>query len=294
MTLFEIFVAHSNMKRIKNVQLALIGVGFVCAIIGSSGCQNNDASDARERVNYDSQPDTIRVLCSRLFSSRTYELFLNRFASEDFVLDFVDAGQLRAEDWNDALRITDGVLLTGGADLHPKLYEQEEDTLLCGDIHPVRDSVEIRLLTWVEQTGIPCLGVCRGLQHMNVFAGGTLDPHLPRKHGNMHRAGKAGNTRDTVHQVEVVAVPDGINVELNDLSVVISHHHQGIDRLGAELIVWAEAPDGLAEGIAHQNSSRFPFYVGVQWHPERSEVQQALVEPIGEGFVEAMLQNRSE
>ena len=73
---------------------------------------------------------------------------------------------------------------------------------------------------------------------------------------------------------------------------MISHHHQGIDQLGQELMVWAIAPDGLAEGIAHRDSTRFPFYVGVQWHPERSEQHQFLVEPIGEGFVHAMLSNR--
>ena len=282
------------MMQIQHVRKGVIEVGVICSLLIGWGCQNGTEPTRGQRTVDDIEPDTLLVLCSRLFASETYERFLARFPSEEWVLDFVDAGHLQEEDWINYLQTTDGILLTGGADLDPKLYGQEEDRMLCGDIQSVRDSVEIRLLNWVDQTGIPCLGICRGLQHMNVFAGGTLDPHLPRTHGNMHRAGKAGNTRDTVHQVEVVALPNGVHVQLEDESVLISHHHQGIDQLGEGLLAWAVAPDGLVEGIAHQDTGRFPFYIGVQWHPERSAIQQKLVEPIGSGFVDAMLRNRAE
>ena len=124
--------------------------------------------------------DTLIVLCSRLYESRTYEQFIGQWASDSLVLQFVDAGELDENGWPKALKASNGVLLTGGADLDPKLYGQAGDTILCGDIQPIRDSIEIRLLNWVNETGVPCLGVCRGLQHMNVYAGGTLDPHLPR------------------------------------------------------------------------------------------------------------------
>ncbi len=272
-------------------RIVLIGMGLTLGLIGFWGCQDSAAPDADGRTINEHPSDTLRVLCSRLFESKTYENYLNRWSSEALVFEFVDAGELAEDEWLNALNASDGVLLTGGADLDPKLYGQAGDTVLCGDIHPIRDSVEVRLLSWVDQTGLPCLGICRGLQHMNVFSGGTLDPHLPRTHGNMHRAGEAGDSRDTVHQVTVVALPHGVDVEIEQRSALISHHHQGIDQLGDDLMVWAVAPDGLAEGIAHNDFKRFPFYVGVQWHPERSEKQQHLVEPIGEGFVNAMLGN---
>jgi putative glutamine amidotransferase len=285
------YFAHCPMNKHIRDQV-FVAVSLIGSAISFAGCQGMDGAHKHIADQSDGPTDTLVVLCSRLFESRTYEQYLDQWSSDSLVFRFVDAGQLEASQWPNVLLGADGVLLTGGADLDPKLYGQAGDTILCGDIHPVRDSVEIRLLTWVDDTGLPCLGICRGLQHMNVFAGGTLDPHLPRKYGDMHRAGMQGNSRDTIHLATVVAVPHGIDVALQDESTVISHHHQGIDQLGQELMVWAIAPDGLAEGIAHRDSTRFPFYVGVQWHPERSEQHQFLVEPIGEGFVHAMLSNR--
>lgn len=261
-----------------------------CLVAGAfMGCQPRPDSPLVEEGR---NQDTLNVLCSRLYESKTYEHYLGRWASDSLVLQFVDAGELDETEWLEALKASDGVLLTGGADLHPNLYGQAGDTLLCGDIQPIRDSIEIRLLNWVNETGVPCLGICRGLQHMNVHAGGTLDPHLPRLHGDMHRAGLQGSSRDTVHSVRVVSIPHGVDVEVGNESVTISHHHQGIDVLGHTLKVWAIAPDGLAEGIVHEDTVRFPFYVGVQWHPERSDQDQYLVEPVGEGFVNAMLEDQ--
>jgi len=263
-------------------------MGMVAFIVGGSflGCrQGGDISTVEEVRNQ----DTLIVLCSRLYESRTYEHYLGRWASDSLVLQLVDAGELDEGGWLKALETSNGVLLTGGADLDPGLYGQAGDTILCGDIQPIRDSIENRLLNWVNETGVPCLGICRGLQHMNVHAGGTLDPHLPRLHGDMHRAGLQGSSRDTVHSVRVVAIPHGIDVEVGNESITISHHHQGIDVLGQSLKVWAIAPDGLAEGIVHSDTAHFPFYVGVQWHPERSDQDQYLVEPVGAGFVNAML-----
>lgn len=290
---FDFFVAPCRMvRRIQGVCFFL-GIGWTCALFFSFGCRNAPSSPAPIAATSEHSLDTLVVLCSRLFESKTYEDYLSRLASDSLVFEFFDAGLLREDEWSNMLKLSDGILLTGGADLNPKLYDQAGDTILCGDIHPIRDSVEVRLLTWVDDTGLPCLGICRGLQHMNVFAGGTLDAHLPRKHGDMHRAGNQGDTRDTVHLATVVSIPHGVHVELQDESRVISHHHQGIDELGEELDVWAVAPDGLPEGIVHKDSVRFPFYVGVQWHPERSEHHQDLVEPIGKGFIEAMLQRQN-
>ena len=271
--------------RIKDglvMGMAAFLIGWAC-----TSCQPGRNSPTVEAVRIQ---DTLIVLCSRLYESRTYEQFIGQWASDSLVLQFVDAGELDENGWPKALKASNGVLLTGGADLDPKLYGQAGDTILCGDIQPIRDSIEIRLLNWVNETGVPCLGVCRGLQHMNVYAGGTLDPHLPRLHGNMHRAGLQGSSRDTAHSVRVVTIPQGVDVEVGNESVTISHHHQGIDVLGQSLKAWAIAPDGLVEGIVHSDTAHFPFYVGVQWHPERSNQGQYLVEPVGAGFVNAMLE----
>ena len=148
-------------------------MGMVACIVGVSfiGCrQGGDISTVEEIQNQ----DTLIVLCSRLYESRTYEQYLGRWASDSLVLQLVDAGELDEGGWLKALETSNGALLTGGADLDPGLYGQAGDTILCGDIQPIRDSIENRLLNWVNETGVPCLGVCRGLQHMNVYMRAAL------------------------------------------------------------------------------------------------------------------------
>jgi putative glutamine amidotransferase len=76
--------------------------------------------------------------------------------------------------------------------------------------------------------------------------------------------------------------------EPGDSSVVISHHHQGIDRLAEGLEAWATAPDGLIEGVVRRDTMGYPCYIGVQWHPERSKKRQPLVESVGAFFVRKM------
>lgn len=123
---------------------------------------------------------------------------------------------------------------------------------------------------------------------MNVHNGGTLHAHLPDVLGtDAHRAGAEGNSRDTLHAVIAGSTADFIGIERETTSEVISHHHQGIHHLGEGVEAWAYASDGLIEGIRRADTMQFPFYVGVQWHPERSPINQPLVEPVGRHFVDA-------
>ena len=72
-------------------------------------------------------------------------------------------------------------------------------------------------------------------------------------------------------------------------STTVSHHHQGISRLADNLEAWAIAPDGLIEGIRHPDTTHYPFFIGVQWHPERSDPSGSLASPIAAGFLRAIL-----
>ena len=143
----------------------------------------------------------------------------------------------------------------------------------CGTIDIERDHIESALLHAVDSLRLPCLGICRGLQFMNVHNGGTLHAHLPDVLGtNAHRAGTEGNSRDTLHTVIA-----GSNAEIFGIqrtSEVISHHHQGINQLGTGLEAWAYASDGLIEG----KKRGFSFYIqsnGIEACP----INQPLVEP---------------
>ena len=238
-----------------------------------------------------SAPDTLHIVASRLFESRTYEDYLEPLASPD-VIHWHNASELTFVELNEALETAHGVLMTGGADIHPARYGQAADTTRCGTIDLERDRIESALLRAVDSLRLPCLGICRGLQFMNVHNGGTLHAHLPDVLGtDAHRAGTEGSSRDTLHAVIAGSNAGFIGIEFKSKSQVISHHHQGINQLGKGLEAWAYARDGLIEGIRRADTVQFPFYVGVQWHPERSTKNQSMVEPVGLHFLETLRQH---
>lgn len=162
----------------------------------------------------------------------------------------------------------DGLLLAGGVDLNPTTYG-EERTPLCGAIDPARDLVELQLTRWALADRKPILGICRGLQVINVARGGTLFQDVAAectdaiKHDYFPTAGWP---RD--HLAHPVALAPGGRLErafgAGNLQVN-SMHHQGIDQLGDGLRATALAPDGLIEGVETVDDG---YVVAVQWHPE--------------------------
>ena len=252
------------------------------------GCQSKTDSTP---LTYEGQGDTLTIMASRLWSSNTYQNFLAPIAeSHRRTIEWIDASKLNAIQLVSSLERVDGVLLTGGADIHPARYHQPQDTIACGTIEPSRDSLESFLLNWLDQSRTPCLGICRGMQFMNVHGGGSLHPHLPEFLGtDAHRAGDEESHRDTTHGV--MAIKSIAGIVAGQRGTVISHHHQGVEDLATTLEVWAQSPDGLAEGVRRKDTINYPCYLGVQWHPERSKKNQPFVESLGEFFVLSMLED---
>jgi putative glutamine amidotransferase len=169
------------------------------------------------------------------------------------------------------LDMLDGVLVTGGADLHPDAYGARP--------HPAteatsaeRDAFELLLVRAAAERDLPCLGICRGMQVVNVAYGGALDQHLPdRLQHDIHR-GDDGTFAD--HRVEVE--PESLAalaVRASHVDVK-SYHHQGIARVGDGLRVTAHAEgDGTPEAI---EDARRRFMLGVLWHPEEDEADRLI------------------
>ena len=254
---------------------------IVCSV---GACHSNGSQRASTNDR-----DTLVVVASRLFEIRTYQDFIDPLA-HPVVIRWHNASTMTERELAAVLAEADGVLLTGGADIHPDRYGQSQDTLRCGSIDLERDALESFLLDEVDRTGLPFLGICRGMQFMNVHNGGSLHPHLPDFLGhNGHRGGVSENSLDTTHVVVALRQWSSGSWQTDDSSQVISHHHQGIDRLAEGLEAWALAPDGLIEGVVRKDTLRYPCYIGVQWHPERSTMNQPLVEGVGSFFVHQML-----
>jgi putative glutamine amidotransferase len=177
---------------------------------------------------------------------------------------------------SDLLDRVDGLVFSGGSDIDPALYGQEPRPETTPIVRH-RDDSELGLLRAALHARVPVLGVCRGMQLLNVVRGGTLVQHLPESPGVVHK-GPPGTF--TTHEVSV-APGTRLHAMVGDAVAVHSCHHQGIDRLGEELVVTAHAPDGVIEGIEAAGES---FAVGVLWHPEE---HAELGGPLFRGLVDA-------
>ena len=157
----------------------------------------------------------------------------------------------------------DGLLLTGGGDIDPGRYGAAPHPR-TGRVSVPRDVAELELLDAAMGAGLPVLGVCRGMQLVNVARGGTLCQHLRNDAGHTPAPGTFGS-----HPVRVAAGTRlaGILGADGDGVDVPTSHHQAVDRLGDGLVATAWAEDGVIEGL-EPSAAGDPFLLAVQWHPE--------------------------
>ena len=161
----------------------------------------------------------------------------------------------------------DGLVLSGGGDLDPALYGAEPHAE-AGAPNPARDSAELELCRQALASGLPLLGICRGLQVINVALGGTLHQHLPDLVGNdSHSPEQTGYGN---HKVSVASGSQLAAVLGRSEAAVPTHHHQAIDRLGAGLVATAWTDDGMIEA-AELTEAGAQFMLAVQWHPEAGD-----------------------
>jgi putative glutamine amidotransferase len=177
-----------------------------------------------------------------------------------------------------ALDMVDGLMLAGGADVDPSSYGASRHPRTVAT-DPSRDAFEIALVRRALERDLPLLGICRGMQVINVARGGTLHQDLPELMGHAHHRRVPGTFDGSDHDVRLLAGSLAARAAGEELHPTKSHHHQGVDRVGEGLQVTGRAEiDDLPEAI---EEPRNRFALGVQWHPEadeRSLLIAALVE----------------
>jgi putative glutamine amidotransferase len=199
-----------------------------------------------------------------LLSPRNYSLAVQRAGALALILS---PDEVVTEDPAPLLDLIDGLLLSGGADLNPATYGAEpREQTHAGRIE--RDRFEIALARAAVARGIPLLGVCRGMQIVNVAFGGTLDQHIANL--KIHR-----HTPGAFHDHEVRLEPGSVAARSTGAERlrVKSHHHQGVERLGDGFAVTGRAAeDDLIEAIELPGTG---FALGLLWHPEQDEGDEA-------------------
>jgi putative glutamine amidotransferase len=166
----------------------------------------------------------------------------------------------------------DGLILAGGSDIDPASYGQEPHPE-TGGTNADRDRFEAALARAALERDMPVLGICRGMQMLNVACGGTLVQHIDDVVTHRHTPGEFAD-----HEVELDSGSLAARAAGGERLAVKSHHHQGVDRLGSALVATGRDADGLVEAIEMPERQ---FALGVLWHPEQddeSRVIAALVE----------------
>ena len=210
----------------------------------------------------------------------------------DLTIGITDCGKfanyenwLRREPWVKVVRLgykqdnfhelknCNGVLLTGGQDVHPRFYNKPEYLDYTRDPDERRDEFELGVLEYAQQHEVPVLGICRGLQITNVFYGGTLVPDI-------ESAGNADHTKydeknDRYHKVRVKEDSLLAGIVGGREGMINSAHHQSADKIGHGLVGNANSEDGIVEGLERFQPGGKSFLLLVQWHPERMNDQQS-------------------
>jgi putative glutamine amidotransferase len=200
-------------------------------------------------------------------SPRTYSLAVQRAGGLALILPPDD---VVAESPDELLDMIDGLILAGGSDIDPGSYGAQPHPETRGT-RPERDRFEIALGTRALERDMPVLGICRGMQMLNVIQGGTLDQHVRDVVQNdLHRHTPGAFSDHAVRLEPGSRAASVVGAERTDVK---SAHHQGIDELGEGVVASGRADDDLVEAIELPDKQ---FAVGVLWHPEEDESSRVI------------------
>lgn len=187
----------------------------------------------------------------------------------------------------------DGIILTGGGDINPQLYHQPGFLAYIdpNDIDEKRDEFEWKIMQHVDEKQKPLLGICRGLQFVNVYFGGVLLPDIPSFGKFNHAKFKEGKDRE--HFVDIDPNSLLYKITGQERGKINSSHHQSVDIPGFGLVVNALSPDGIVEGMERKEQDGKAYMMLVQWHPERMANQESnFVKKIKQNFLDAVREKK--
>ena len=212
--------------------------------------------------------------------SKASENYIDWIKDKNVIL--LDAYTIKNTD--SILHLADGIILTGGEDINPLEYNDTTNIKMCGDIDYERDTLERKLFDFALNSKIPLIGICRGMQMMNVASGGTLYGDIPTEIGTqvIHR-----NNGEVMHQIALCDTSTLIFPKETDTIMVNSWHHQGLKMIPNHLRVIARSYDNLPEAVV-MDKSVHPFMIAVQFHPERLGKDNVIHQQMRSSFFRAI------
>lgn len=162
------------------------------------------------------------------------------------------------------IELLDGLILSGGQDIFPYYYNEDPQAKI-GEVMPSRDRFDFELLKYAKEKGIPILGICRGVQVINVYEGGTLYQDIDYIDGEVLKHSQNHDFNLETHSVHIEENSKLYDIFKKKSLYINSFHHQSLKDIADGYKVTAKASDGVVEAIENEE---YPFLVGVQWHPE--------------------------
>lgn len=229
------------------------------------------------------------------YSETNFQNYWSWFTPEELGVD-LELVELSFEKNNtDDFQYCDGFVLTGGIDVVPEIYGGAANYPYKPDAFlPERDQFEMQIYTYSQIQKIPVLGICRGMQYINILEGGKVFEDNGEQANSIHKKG----AEDKVHSVNIKMDTLLHDVTGIERGTVNSAHHQGVNPkyLGDNLIVsaYSDTEDGIIEALEFKDKKDKAFMIGVQWHPERMKEKEAnpLSQKVKEQFIEAVKNHR--
>lgn len=235
-----------------------------------------------------SKEPKIQISISRGSGSEGYEQYEKWITNYYPNANVVDLYNLEIEEALKELEQSSALLLSGGPDVHPAFFRKGYDTLRCS-IDNWRDTLEFALINRARRMKLPVLGICRGLQILNVANGGSLIVDIPEDIGTevIHQD---TTSNDVSHTIKIDTSSYLYEISGLEEGEVNSNHHQAIDIIAANFVATSTTEDGIIESIEYKYPENKPYLLAVQWHPERMDEQSSLSYPILESFINAALE----
>jgi putative glutamine amidotransferase len=222
------------------------------------------------------------------YSEANFQNYWNWFTTDDLgnEIELVELS-FRKNNRSD-IEKCDGFVLTGGIDVLPAIYGGAEEYPYKPDAFlPERDEFEQLIYDYSQKAKLPVLGICRGMQYINILEGGKVFEDNGEALNELHKKG----SEDKVHGLNIVEDSLLYAVTGKAAGQVNSAHHQGVDptHLGSNLMAnaYSDTPDALIEGLEFKDKTGKAFMLGVQWHPERMKEKELnpLSQKIKEQFI---------